>query len=204
MTEYLPLLIVGGVIGGFTLAFLIAYFAIKTNKTMISFERHMADGEIIKRLSQYAKPFWKDFIVVFIIMLLSIGHNILSPLLVGRIEELVKAKFALSRLYTLVGFYAVILLISLVCTYLQAVLLQKIGQKILTKLRMDIFTHIESLSHEQLNNIPVGKLVTRVTNDTNAISMFFTNVLVTLVKNAMVLCGVMVSMLVLLCSFRVS
>ena len=77
----------------------------------------------------------------------------------------------------------------------QAVLLQKIGQKILSKLRMDIFTHIENLSHEQLNNIPVGKLVTRVTNDTNAISMMFTNVLVTLVKNSMVLCGVMVSML---------
>ena len=195
MAEFLPLLIIGGVIGGFTLAFLIGYFTIKSNKTMVSFDRNMPDGEIAKRLMQYAKPFWKDFIVVFIIMLLSIGHNILSPLLVGHIEEIVKSKFALSYLFTLVGIYAVILLISLVCTYFQAVLLQKIGQKILSKLRMDIFTHIENLSHEQLNNIPVGKLVTRVTNDTNAISMMFTNVLVTLVKNSMVLCGVMISML---------
>ena len=195
MAEFLPLLIIGGVIGGFTLAFLIGYFTIKSNKTMVSFDRNMPDGEIAKRLMQYAKPFWKDFIVVFIIMLLSIGHNILSPLLVGHIEEIVKSKFELSYLFTLVGIYAVILLISLVCTYFQAVLLQKIGQKILSKLRMDIFTHIENLSHEQLNNIPVGKLVTRVTNDTNAISMMFTNVLVTLVKNSMVLCGVMISML---------
>ena len=195
MAEFLPLLIIGGVIGGFTLAFLIGYFTIKSNKTMVSFDRNMPDGEIAKRLMQYAKPFWKDFILVFIIMLLSIGHNILSPLLVGHIEEIVKSKFALSYLFTLVGIYAVILLISLVCTYFQAVLLQKIGQKILSKLRMDIFTHIENLSHEQLNNIPVGKLVTRVTNDTNAISMMFTNVLVTLVKNSMVLCGVMISML---------
>ena len=195
MAEFLPLLIIGGVIGGFTLAFLIGYFTIKSNKTMVSFDRNMPDGEIAKRLMQYAKPFWKDFIVVFVIMLLSIGHNILSPLLVGHIEEIVKSKFELSYLFTLVGIYAVILLISLVCTYFQAILLQKIGQKILSKLRMDIFTHIENLSHEQLNNIPVGKLVTRVTNDTNAISMMFTNVLVTLVKNSMVLCGVMVSML---------
>lgn len=195
MTEYLPLIIMGAIIGGFSLAFLIAYFAIRKNHTEVSYERNIADGEIVKRLLKYGKPFWKDFIGVFIIMLLSIGHNVLSPLLVGRIEELVKGKFALSHLFTLVGVYGGILLVSLVCTYLQAVLLQKIGQKILSKLRMDIFSHIESLSHEQLNNMPVGKLVTRATNDTNAISMMFTNVLVTLVKNAMVLCGVLVSML---------
>ena len=195
MAEYMPIIIIGAVIGGFTLAFIIAYLTIKNNKTVVSFERNMPDGEIAKRLLQYAKPYWKNFIVVFVIMLLSIGHNILSPLLVGHIEEIVKGRFELPYLFTLVGLYGIILLISLVCTYFQAILLQRIGQKILSKLRMDIFTHIESLSHKQLNNMPVGKLVTRVTNDTNAISMMFTNVLVTLVKNSMVLCGVMISML---------
>ena len=195
MTEFLPVLILGAIIGTFTLVFLIAFLTMKNKKAAIGFERTMSDKKIVGRLFKYATPFWKDFAVVFVIMLLSIGHNILSPLLVGRIEELVKADFDLTYLFTLVGFYAVILLISLVCTYLQAILLQKIGQKILSKLRMDIFTHIESLSHEQLNNIPVGKLVTRVTNDTNAISMMFTNVLVTMVKNSMVLCGVLISML---------
>jgi len=195
MAEYLPILIMGGIIGGFTLAFLVAYFTLRKSNKTVSFERHVPDGEIAKRLLQYAKPYRKDFIVVFIIMLLSIGHNILSPLLVGEIEEIVKGKFQLSYLFTLVALYGIILLISLVCTYFQAILLQRIGQKILSKLRMDIFIHIESLSHEQLNNIPVGKLVTRVTNDTNAISMMFTNVLVTLVKNSMVLCGVLIAML---------
>ncbi len=194
MREYLPLLIVGGMIGMFTLLFLIAFLAMKNKKAAVGFDRHMSDKEIVRRLVKYALPFWKDFILVFVIMLLSIGHNILSPLLVGRIEELIKGKFELSYLYTLVGVYGIILLISLACTYFQAVLLQKIGQKILSKLRLDIFTHIESLSHQQLNNIPVGKLVTRVTNDTNAISMMFTNVLITMVKNTMVLVGVLISM----------
>ena len=68
-------------------------------------------------------------------------------------------------------------------TYLQAVILQRVGQRIVSDLREDLFTHIESLAHEQLNEIPVGKLVTRVTNDTNAISMMFTNLLVSLAKN---------------------
>ncbi len=195
MAEYLPLLIVGAIIGVFALVFIIAFLSIKNKKAAVGFERNIADKEIVRRLAKYAIPFWKDFVLVFFIMLLSIGHNILSPLLVGHIEEIVKDQFELSYLFTLVGFYGAILLVSLICTYFQAILLQKIGQKILSKLRLDIFTHIESLSHDQLNNIPVGKLVTRVTNDTNAISMMFTNVLVTMVKNCMVLCGVLVSML---------
>ena len=195
MHEYLPLLIVGGIIGSFTLLFVIAYLVMKRKKTVSDFDRNMSDKEIVLRLLGYAKPYWKEFLLVFFVMLLSIGHNILSPLLVGHIEEVVKGAFDLPYLFTMVGIYAVILLISLVCTYFQAVILQKIGQKILSQQRLDIFTHIEKLSHEQLNNIPVGKLVTRVTNDTNAISMMFTNVLVTMLKNCMVLTGVLISML---------
>ena len=86
-----------------------------------------------------------------------------------------------------VAVYAGILLVSLACSYVQAIVLQVTGQKILSAMRQDIFTHIESLSQEQLNNIPVGKLVTRVSNDPNHISFMFTNILVTLVKNVMVM-----------------
>lgn len=67
----------------------------------------------------------------------------------------------------------------------------------MSDLREDLFTHIESLSHEQLNEIPVGKLVTRVTNDTNAISMMFTNLLVSLTKNAFVIVGILIAMICL-------
>ena len=70
-----------------------------------------------------------------------------------------------------------------------------VGQRIISDLREDLFTHIESLAHEQLNEIPVGKLVTRVTNDTNAISMMFTNLLVTLAKNIFVILGILIAML---------
>ncbi len=197
MAEYLPLLIVGGIIGTFSLAFLIAFFVLKKKMENMRSDRHMTDREIIRRFWKYAAPFWKDLVLIFFVALVSISHNILSPLLVGDIEELVKGSFQLSDLFKLVGFYGAILLVSLVCTYFQSILLVRTGQKILTKMRLDIFTHIERLSHEQLNNIPVGKLVTRVTNDTAAISSLFTNVLITLVKNCMILCGVLISMLVI-------
>ncbi|MDO5327668.1 MAG: ABC transporter ATP-binding protein [Clostridia bacterium] len=197
MNEYLPLLIVGAIIGLFSIFFSVAYALEKNKKESMGFDRHMDDREIIKRLMRYAKPYKKEFALVLVVMLFSIVYDIVSPLLVGHIEETVKAKFELSYLFSIVAAYAGILVVSLICTYAQAMILQKTGQKILSAIRQDVFTHIESLSHEQLNNIPVGKLVTRVSNDPNAISYMFTNILVTLVKNIMVIIGVLGAMLML-------
>ena len=197
MGEFLPILILGAIIGVFTVIFLVAYGLEKNKKETMGFDRHMADGEIIRRLMVYARPYWKQFVLVLVIMVVSVVYDLVSPLLVGHIEEIIKAEFELSYLFQLVAVYAGILIVSLVCTYLQATLLQRTGQKILSAIRRDVFSHIEGLSHEQLNNIPVGKLVTRVSNDPNAISYMFTNILVTLARNVMVVLGVLGAMLML-------
>ncbi|MBE6941981.1 MAG: ABC transporter ATP-binding protein [Ruminococcaceae bacterium] len=197
MREYLPVLIVGGIIGLFTTFFLVAYAILRRQKEdMTDRDRKMSDKEIITRLLRYAKPYWKSFVLVFFVMLFSIVFEVVSPLLMGSLTKLVQQDgFELSQLFTLVGVYAGILAVSLICTYFQAMILQKTGQKILSQIRLDVFTRAEELSHEQLNNIPVGKLVTRVTNDPNAISYMFTNILVTLAKNSMVVVGILVAML---------
>ncbi|MBP3587884.1 MAG: ABC transporter ATP-binding protein, partial [Clostridia bacterium] len=122
MGEYLPILIVGAIIGVFAVIFLIAYALEKNKKETMGFDRHMADGEIIRRLMVYARPYWKQFVLVFLIMLLSIGYDLVSPLLVGHIEEIIKAEFELSYLFRMVAVYAGILIVSLICTYLQATL----------------------------------------------------------------------------------
>ena len=197
MREYLPILILGAVIGTFTLIFLVVYALEKNKKASMGFERHMSDMEIVKRLLRYAKPYSRSFAVVFFIMLVSIVYDLVSPLLIGHIIETVQADFELNYLVRIVLCYAGILAVSMVCTYLQAMILQKTGQKILSQIRLDVFTHIEKLSHAQLNSMPVGKLVTRATNDPNAITYMFTNILVTLVKNVMVIFGVLGAMLVL-------
>ena len=198
MHEYLPVLIVGAIIGSFALVFILAYIALQRSKEHFDdHERHMPDKEIITRLLRYAKPYWKNFVLVFFVMVFSIVYDLLSPLLVGHIQDTIKDPFELNYLFTLVGVYAFILVVSLACTYVQAMILQKTGQKILSQIRLDVFTHIEKLSHEQLNNIPVGKLVTRVTNDPNSISFLFTNIIVTLAKNCMVVVGVLGAMLML-------
>ncbi len=195
--EFLPLVILGAIIGTFTIVFLVAFVTEKRRGRLVTRERQMKDGEIMRRLLRYAKPYKLQFVAAGIIMLLSIAYDVVSPMMVGRIEDMVKDDFELSRLFAYVAVYAGILVVSMVCTYLQAIILQKTGQKILTALRKDVFTHIESLSQEQLNGFPVGKLVTRVSNDPNAISFMFTNILVTMIKNVMVIFGVLGVMLTL-------
>ena len=197
MYEFFPLLVVGGIIGAFSIIFLIAYLSIKDKKEAIGFDRNMKDSEIIRRLFYYAKPHYKQFILVLLLMIFAISYEILSPLIIGDIEEIIKNDFSMDRILKMVAVYAGLLLVSIVCTYWQAILLQKTGQRIISAIREDLFSHIQSLSHAQLNNIPVGKLVTRVTNDNNSVSMMFTHIFVNLVKNAFVIIGVLVAMLIL-------
>ena len=197
MYEYLPLLIVGAIVGVISGIMIFAYATIKDKKESIGFDRKMKDTDLFKRLLAYAKPYWKNFVFVGVVMLVTISYDITSPLIVSSISELIKGPFQLNQLWIRIALYASVLLVSLVGGYLQAITLQKTGQKIISKLREDAFQHIESMSHAQLSKIPVGTLVTRVTNDTNSISMMFTGLLVNLVKNCFVIVGVLVAMLFL-------
>ena len=197
MHEYFPLLFVGALIGTISAILIIAFACIKDKKEAIGFERNVPDREIIRRLAHYARPYIGEFAAVFVVMLLSIAYEISAPMIVGKLETMIKASFELPRLYSLLAVYVGLLAVSLVCTYAQAILIQRTGQKIVSALRQDTFEHIEKLSHDQLTKIPVGKLVTRVTNDTMAITRFFTNILVTLFKNVIIILGVLAAMLML-------
>ena len=147
MREFFPLLVTGGVIGFVALLLFIAYLTIRGQKEAIGFDRNMKDGEIVKRLIKYAKPHWKSFLLILLIMIFSVAYDVISPLIVGHIEQLIVDDFPMSKLLAAVAVYAGILVVSLVCSYFQAILLQKIGQKILSKIREDLFVHIESLFH---------------------------------------------------------
>ena len=196
MADFAPVLVLLTIIAILAGSFGTAYYLMRNKLKKTEHTRSISDKVLIRRLLGYARPYAGTFVLVLLIMLVSVAYDILSPLIVGDIEEMIKAEFQLNDLLLKVGLYAGILIVSMVSMYLQTMMLQKVGQKILSDLREDVFSHIESLSHSQLNEIPVGKLVTRVTNDTNGICNLFTNVLVTFVKNCMVLVGVFGAMLV--------
>ena len=106
-----PLLVLGGIIGLFSVIFIVAYATMKNKKEAIGFDRHMKDSEIIVRLLRYAKPYAPQFILVGFIMLISIAYDIISPLLIGRIEEVLSGNFEMSDLAAYIIVYASILIL---------------------------------------------------------------------------------------------
>ena len=194
-----PIIYVGSILGVLSIIFIVSYLCIKDKKEAFGFDRNMKDSEITKRLLKYAKPYYKSFIVVFIILLLIIGADIILPIITGSIVDVIQQEggFRYSQILNKVILYISLLLLSLSGTYIQSMTLQKTGQKIISTLREDLFDHIEHLSANQLNHIPVGKLVTRVSNDTNAVSMMFTNLFVNLIKNIGLVIGYIVAMFII-------
>ena len=132
MHEYYPLLLAGGIIGLISVVLIVAYASIKDKKQAIGFDRHMKDGEIIRRLMHYAKPYTGQFIFVGFIVLIGIAYDVISPMLIGKITDLIRVDFELRSLFVLVATYAGILIVSMVCTYVQAIVLQKVGQRIIS------------------------------------------------------------------------
>lgn len=190
-----PLYIIGAVLGTLATSFIVAFALIKDKKQAIGFDRNMKDIDILKRLLKYAKPYWKQFAFVILLVAFTIAADIALPLILGNVaDELGEVGFDYFAVLKDAIIYFVVLVISLACTYLMAVVLQKTGQRIISNMRQQLFVHIENLSHAQLNAIPVGKLVTRVCNDTNSVSMMFTGILVNLVKNIFLTAGFIIAM----------
>lgn len=91
--------------------------------------------------------------------------------------------------------YLAIIIFGFALNYSQVLLLQRTGQKIIFNIRQEVFSHIESLSLSFFDRMPVGRLVTRVTNDVEALNEMYTSVLVNLFKDAFLLLGIMCMML---------
>ncbi|MGL4737782.1 MAG: ABC transporter ATP-binding protein [Cellulosilyticaceae bacterium] len=90
--------------------------------------------------------------------------------------------------------FFIVLVGSFVLVYVQAIMLQKIGQKIILAIRHEIYDKMLNLPFRYYHENPIGKLVTRVTNDTETLNEMYTNVIVNLLKHALFLIGIMVMM----------
>ncbi len=102
-----------------------------------------------------------------------------------------------SKLTNITLLFLFITIIGIIINYFQMLLLHYTGQKIIYKIRNEIFEHIQGLSVQFFNNQPVGKIVTRVTNDTEALNEMYTSVIVNSVKSVLQLVGIMGMMLML-------
>jgi len=153
-------------------------------------ENHEAhrDRRLITRLLTYLKPFTGKFVLAFCLMIITTFTNMVLPLASGlSIDLMMNPAISTTEKITTVLWGAGVLLVitgvSILIGYFQNIMLQKIGQEITHQMRLQVFNHIETLSASQMNLLPVGKLVTRATNDPANISDMFTNTIVNLIRN---------------------
>lgn len=157
--------------------------------------RKMSDWMIVRRLFTYVKPFTKQLILAMGLVLLLVGLDLIGPLLFAEVLDSLATDPIDFRYIVMIGlFYFLTMITNAFLSYQQTMLLQKTGQKIIYNIREAVFNHVEVLSTAQFNRVPIGKLVTRVTNDTNSLNSLYTDVIVTLLRNALTIIGVLVIM----------
>ena len=158
---------------------------------------------IFKRVLHYIKPEWLSFLLAFLLMIINVAADVVLPLFIGKFTDaLAETNVTMAYITSLAMGYFILAFVSQILIYFEAMLLQHAGQRIVYKLRMEVFTHIENMSQNQFNMMPVGSLVTRVANYTTALSDLFTNVLVLLLRNVLTIIGVYTIMVFL--SWRLS
>lgn len=160
--------------------------------------RQMTDWEIIKRLLRYVKPYLKQLFIATLLVLVVVGLDLIGPLFLSDVlDTLGEENIQFGRVLMIVAIYLAVLVIGAFVSYRQTILLQTTGQKIIYTIREDVFNHIETLSIEQFNRVPIGKLVTRVTSDTDTLNTLYTDVLINLFRNIISIIGVFVIMFTL-------
>lgn len=158
-------------------------------------ERKFSDFDLIKRLLKYMAPHKGKFIIAFILMAITTLANLVMPLATGfAIDNMTRDDISFNDKMVILMIGAsvllIVMIISVVIAYFQSIMLQSIGQAVTKQIRDEVFTHIGTLSAGQLNLIPVGRLVTRVTNDPDSISHMFTGTIVNLVKNILLIISI--------------
>jgi ATP-binding cassette subfamily B protein len=157
--------------------------------------RNMTDKAIIIRLISYVKPFIPQLILAMCMVLLLVTLDLIGPLFIAEVlDSLGEDNINFTKIILIVIAYFATMIINAFLSYKQSMLLQITGQKIIFNIRKEVFGQIERFSISQFNKIPIGKLVTRVTSDTNTLNSLYTDVLINLFRNSLTIVGVFVIM----------
>ena len=152
-------------------------------------------GVILKRTLKYIKPEMISFIAALLCVGINTALDVVSPMITSKItDELLLDNINIQFVIELSVLTLVIMLLNQGFVYIESQILQKCGQRIIYRLRNEIFEHIEHMSLNQFNEMPVGSLVTRVTSYTASMSDLFTSVFIRILRNLTTLVGVYVIM----------
>ncbi|MBP3700325.1 MAG: ABC transporter ATP-binding protein [Lachnospiraceae bacterium] len=156
------------------------------------------EGNAILRMLSYAKPYVPQILFCFLMVIVVTAMELYKPIIIGdAIDLYISGDFAPGEMVDMrfqgilkaAVAYVVVLAVLFVCNRVQYLILQETGQKIIYEIRNQVFSHVESLSMRFFDLTPVGKIVTRVTNDVEALNDLYSNIMVRLFRNVMkILC----------------
>lgn len=149
------------------------------------------------RLITYMKPYAHWVIFALLLVLGLTAFDLYRPMLVGDAIDTFGANGDYDVIIATAIRYAVVLALSFAFNIAQTWILQKTGQNIILQMRKDLYRHIQSLGSRYFDITPVGKLVTRVTNDVEALNEMYSGILVQLFRNIVKIVGLAGVMLVL-------
>ena len=149
------------------------------------------------RLIAYMKPYAHWVIFALLLVLGLISFDLYRPMLVGDAIDTFGANGDYDVIIATAIKYAVVLALSFAFNIAQTWILQKTGQNIILQIRKDLYRHIQSLGSRYFDITPVGKLVTRVTNDVEALNEMYSGILVQLFRNIVKIVGLAGVMLML-------
>ncbi|EOP52518.1 ABC transporter ATP-binding protein [Bacillus nitratireducens] len=153
----------------------------------------------LRRLLSYMRPYKGLLALAFLFLVGATVTEMMGPFLIKQFldEHLVPGNFEQSALVTLFVVYIIAHLLKVLFTYLDLLYFQNIAFKIVQDMRVEVYEHVQKLSLSFFDRTPIGTLVSRITNDTEAIKDFYVSVLSTFVKNVVFLVGILVAMFLL-------
>lgn len=152
-------------------------------------------GNALLRLLSYMKPYLGWFLLCLALVLALTGFDLYRPILIGDAIDLFETQGNYDVIIDTAIKYGIVLALSFVFNLVQTWVLQKTGQRIILTVRKELYAHIQSLSCRYFDLTPVGKLVTRVTNDVEALNEMYSGILVRLFRNIVKIIGLAIVML---------
>ncbi|MFL6557858.1 MAG: ABC transporter ATP-binding protein, partial [Bacillus sp. (in: firmicutes)] len=155
--------------------------------------------KILFRLLSYTKPHKKTIVMAFVFLLLTTIGDIVLPILVKIFidDYLTPGKLAFQPLLILGSAYMGIQIIKAILMFFQFVKFQELALKVIQQLRIDVFSKVQSLGLKYFDKTPAGSIVSRVTNDTEAIKDMFVTVIATFIQGGFLLAGIFIAMFIL-------
>lgn len=152
---------------------------------------------LLRRLGQYIKPHFFLLLWAAVFLLIALGLELARPMLMKSVIDTAFPQRDVGIIMQYAGLYFMTIIFSIIAMFAQNYTLQKFGQSIIFEIRNTVFAKILARTPAHFGELPIGNLVTRVTNDTESLRTLYTDVVLKLGSSILMIIGILISMFAL-------